>query len=58
MARGTGQYVPSNALGIQGDSKVGAFLSPASGLQKIRLFRNMNNDEDTGCQSFTEKIKI
>jgi len=46
---------------IQGDSKVGAFLSPANRASNnkfffpLTLFRNMNNNEDTGCQSFTEK---
>jgi len=51
-------------LDIQGDSKVGAFLSPANRASKnkvffpLTLFRNMNNNEDTGCQSVTEKIKI
>jgi len=49
---------------IQGDSKVGAFLSSANRASKnkvffpLTLFRNMNNNEDTGCQGFTEKNKI
>jgi len=47
-------------LTIQGDSKVGAFLSLTNRASKnnfffpLTFFRNMNNNGDTGCQSFTE----
>jgi len=48
-------------INIQGDSKVGAFLSPTNRASKnkfsfpLTLFRSMNNNEDTWCQSFTKK---